>query len=386
VVRATPPDVVGEEDNAERMPKAESDRMKLLPAERIAPMTDGAPDAAHPHVPQELAVAKQAPDRNLALELVRVTEAAAMAAGRWVGRGDKIGGDGSAVDAMRALIGTVSMRGVVVIGEGEKDHAPMLYNGEEVGDGTGALCDVAVDPIDGTTLMAKGMPGAIAVIAVAERGTMFDPSAVFYMEKIAAGAEAADVIDINASPADNIKRVAKAKGGSPEDVTVCILDRPRHQQLVREVRDAGARIRFISDGDVAGAIAAARPGTGVDLLLGIGGTPEGIIAAAALRCMGGAMQAKLWPKDTAERRKALDAGHDLDRVLTAADLVRGDDIFFCATGVTDGELLRGVRYYADSVQTESIVMRSKSGTIRLVDSLHQLGKLRAYSAVDFDRH
>jgi fructose-1,6-bisphosphatase II len=287
---------------------------------------------------------------------------------------------------MRALIGTVSMRGVVVIGEGEKDEAPMLYNGEQVGDGTGALCDVAVDPIDGTTLMAKGMPGSIAVIAVSERGSMFDPSAVFYMDKIAVGSECADVIDINASATDNIRRVAKAKHGNPEDVTVCILDRPRHEKLVHEVREAGARIRFISDGDVAGAISAARPGTGVDILMGIGGTPEGIIAAAALRCMGGAMQAKLWPRDDDERRKALDAGHDLDRVLTTEDLVAGEDIFFCATGITDGELLRGVRYYADSVQTESIVMRSKSGTIRLVDSLHQLGKLRAYSAVDFDRH
>jgi fructose-1,6-bisphosphatase II len=209
---------------------------------------------------------------------------------------------------------------------------------------------------------------------------------VFYMQKIATGPECADVIDINASTTENIRRVATAKRGHPEDVTVCILDRPRHEQLVHEVRDAGARIRFISDGDVAGAISAARPGTGVDLLLGIGGTPEGIIAAAALRCMGGAMQAKLWPRDDEERQKALDAGHDLDRVLTTEDLVSGDDIFFCATGITDGELLRGVRYYADSVQTESIVMRSKSGTIRLVDSLHQLGKLRAYSAVDFDRH
>ncbi|MDP9115965.1 MAG: class II fructose-bisphosphatase [Actinomycetota bacterium] len=354
-------------------------------------MTDGPPDtlgsgSTDTNLPPALAVGRQAPDRNLALELVRVTEAAAMAAGRWVGRGDKNGGDGAAVDAMRALIGTVSMRGVVVIGEGEKDEAPMLFNGEEVGDGTGALCDVAVDPIDGTTLMAKGMPNSIAVIAVSERGSMFDPSAVFYMEKIAAGPEAAHVIDINASTTDNIKAVAKAKHGHPEDVTVCVLDRPRHQQLVRDVREAGARIRFISDGDVAGAISAARPGTGVDLLLGIGGTPEGIIAAAALRCMGGTLQAKLWPSDEAERRRALDAGHDLDRVLTTEDLVSGDDIFFCATGITDGELLRGVRYYADSVQTESIVMRSKSGTIRLVDSLHQLGKLRAYSAVDFDRH
>jgi fructose-1,6-bisphosphatase II len=278
------------------------------------------------------------------------------------------------------------MRGVVVIGEGEKDEAPMLYNGEEVGDGTGPLCDVAVDPIDGTTLMSKGMPNAIAVIAVSERGTMFDPSAVFYMEKIAAGHEAADVIDITAPTAENVRRVAKAKHGNAEDVTVCILDRPRHERLVREVRDAGARIKFISDGDVAGAISAARQGTGVDLLLGIGGTPEGIIAAAALRCMGGAIQARLWPRDDEERDKAVAAGHDLDRVLYTEDLVSGDDIFFCATGITDGELLRGVRYLADSVHTESIVMRSKSGTIRIIDSLHQLGKLRAYSAVDFDRH
>ena len=337
-------------------------------------------------IPASLAPRREAPDRNLALELVRVTEAAAMAAGRWVGRGDKIGGDGAAVDAMRKLIGTVSMRGIVVIGEGEKDDAPMLFNGEEVGDGTGALCDVAVDPIDGTTLMAKGMPGSIAVIAVAERGSMFDPSAVFYMDKIAAGPEAADVVDITAPVAENIRRVAKAKHGHPEDVTVCILDRPRHAQLIEQVRDAGARIRFISDGDVAGAISAARAGTGVDLLIGIGGTPEGIIAAAALKCMGGVMQAKLWPTDDDEKQRAIDAGHDLDRVLTTTDLVSGEDIFFCATGITDGELLRGVRYYADSVHTESIVMRSKSGTIRLVDSLHQLGKLRAYSSVDFDRN
>jgi fructose-1,6-bisphosphatase II len=336
-------------------------------------------------VPPELAVARQAPDRNLALELVRVTEAAAMAAGRWVGRGDKNGGDGAAVDAMRTLIGTVSMRGVVVIGEGEKDHAPMLYNGEEVGDGTGPLCDVAVDPIDGTTLMAKGMPNALAVIAVAERGTMFDPSAVFYMEKIAPGVEAADVIDITVPPAENVRRVAKAKNEHSEDVTVCILDRPRHMDLVREVRDSGARIKFISDGDVAGAIMAARPGTGVDLLLGIGGTPEGIIAAAALRCMGGTIQGRLWPRDDAERRKAIDAGHDLNRVLTTNDLVQGEDIFFCGTGITDGELLRGVRYYADAVRTESIVLRSKSGTVRVIDSLHQLGKLRAYSSINFDR-
>jgi fructose-1,6-bisphosphatase II len=327
---------------------------------------------------------RPAPDRNLALELVRVTEAAAMAAGRWVGRGDKNGGDGAAVDAMRTMIGTVSMRGVVVIGEGEKDQAPMLFNGEQVGDGTGAECDVAVDPIDGTTLMAKGMPNAIAVMAVADRGAMFDPSAVFYMEKIATGAAAADVVDITAPVAENVRRVAKAKHSSVGDVTVCILDRPRHEDLVREVREAGARIKFITDGDVAGAIAAAREGTGVDLLMGIGGTPEGIIAACALKCMGGELQGRLWPRDDEERQKALDAGHDLDRVLTLDDLVRGD-VFFVATGVTDGELLRGVQYRAGGgCTTQSLVMRSRSGTIRSIDSLHSLEKLRSYAAIDFD--
>jgi fructose-1,6-bisphosphatase II len=328
---------------------------------------------------------REPPDRNLALELVRVTEAAAMAAGRWVGRGDKNGGDGAAVDAMRKLIGTVSMRGVVVIGEGEKDEAPMLFNGEEVGDGNGPDCDVAVDPIDGTTLMAKGMPNALAVLAVAERGAMFDPSAVFYMEKLAVGPEAADVIDITAPVAENIRRVAKAKHSDVSDVTVCVLDRPRHEKLVGEIREAGARIHFISDGDVAGAISAARPGTGVDLLIGIGGTPEGIIAAAALKCMGGAIQAKLWPKDDEERRKAVDAGHDLDRVLGTDDLVRGDNVFFCATGVTDGDLVRGVHYRAGGCTTQSIVMRSKSGTVRMIDGFHRLTKLREYSSVDFDR-
>jgi fructose-1,6-bisphosphatase II len=327
---------------------------------------------------------RELPDRNLALELVRVTEAAAMSAGRWVGRGDKNGGDGAAVDAMRKLIGTVSMQGVVVIGEGEKDEAPMLFNGEEVGDGNGPACDVAVDPIDGTTLMAKGMPNAIAVLAVAERGSMFDPSAVFYMEKIAVGPEAADVIDLTAPVAENIRRVAKAKHTDVSDVTVCILDRPRHEQLVKEVRRAGARIHFISDGDVAGAISAARPNTGVDMLLGIGGTPEGIIAAAALKCMGGAIQARLWPQDDAEREKALAAGHDLDRVLSTDDLVSGENVFFCATGITDGDLLRGVYYRSGGCTTQSIVMRSKSGTVRMIDGFHRLTKLREYSTVDFD--
>jgi fructose-1,6-bisphosphatase II len=325
----------------------------------------------------------QEPDRNLALDLVRVTEAAAMAAGRWVGRGDKEGGDGAAVDAMRRLINSVPMRGVVVIGEGEKDNAPMLFNGEHVGDGTGAEVDVAVDPIDGTTLMAKGMPNALAVLAVAERGAMFDPSAVFYMEKLAVGPEAGDVIDINAPVAENLRRVAKAKRSHISDVTVCILDRPRHEQLVREVRDTGARIQFISDGDVAGAISAAREASEVDVLMGIGGTPEGIIAACALKCMGGTMQAKLWPRDAAEREKALAAGHDLDRVLSIDDLVTGDNAFFCATGVTSGDLLKGVRYRSSGAYTQSIVMRSKSGTTRVIDSYHRLEKLNLYSVVDF---
>jgi len=337
-------------------------------------------------LPDQLAVAPSSPDRNLALELVRVTEAAAMAAGRWVGRGDKNGADGVAVNAMRTLISTVGMNGTVVIGEGEKDNAPMLYNGEHVGSGHGPECDVAVDPIDGTTLTAKGMANAISVLAVAPRGSMYDPSAVFYMEKIATGPEAADVIDIAAPVKVNIDRVAKAKGGKPEDVTVVILDRPRHEDLVRAVRDAGARIRFISDGDVAGAIMAARYGTGVDLLLGIGGTPEGIIAAAAIKCMGGSIQGRLWPSSPEERVKATEAGHDLNRVLFTDDLVRGEDVFFCATGITDGELVPGVRYDHGAVRTSSIVMRSKSGTIREVNSLHQLSKLRAYSAVDFDRN
>jgi fructose-1,6-bisphosphatase II len=327
---------------------------------------------------------REAPDRNLAMELVRVTEAAAMAAGRWVGRGDKNGGDGAAVDAMRQLIGTVSMRGVVVIGEGEKDEAPMLFNGEEVGNGEGPSCDVAVDPIDGTTLMAKGMPNSVAVLAVAERGAMFDPSAVFYMEKLAVGPEAADVIDLTAPVAENIRRVAAAKHLDVSDVTVCVLDRPRHDELVAQIRRTGARIHFLTDGDVAGAISAARPNTGVDLLYGIGGTPEGIITAAAMKCMGGAMQGRLWPRDDDERARAVAAGHDLDRVLTADELVRSDNVFFCATGITDGDLLRGVHYHRGGCTTQSIVMRSKSGTVRMIDGYHRLTKLREYSSVDFD--
>jgi len=324
-----------------------------------------------------------APDRNLALELARVTESASMAAARWVGRGDKNGADGAAVSAMRMLINSVSMRGVVVIGEGEKDNAPMLFNGEEVGDGTGAACDVAVDPIDGTRLCANGMSNAISVLAVAKRGSMYDPSAVFYMEKLATGPAAAEVVDITAPPAVNVAAVAKAKGESPQDVTVVILDRPRHAELISQVRETGARIHLITDGDVAGAIMAAREGTGIDLLLGIGGTPEAIIAACALKCLGGVIQGRLAPRDDAERRRALDAGHDLSRVLTTDDLVSSDDVFFAATGITDGELMAGVRYRPGGATTHSLVMRSRSGTIRSIKSEHQLWKLRAYSSINF---
>ena len=334
--------------------------------------------------PAHLEVEAHAPDRNLALELVRVTEAAAMAAGRWVGRGDKNGADGAAVNAMRTLIGTVGMNGVVVIGEGEKDNAPMLFNGEQVGAGEGPECDVAVDPVDGTTLVAKGMNNGIAVMAVSARNSMYDPSAVFYMEKLVVGPEAADVVDIRLPVAENIRRVAKAKGSSVDDVTVVLLDRPRHEELAAQIRATGARIKFISDGDVAGAVEAARPDTGLDMLLGIGGTPEGIIAACAMKCLGGKIQGKLWPRDDAERQKALDAGHDLDRVLDTDDLVSGDDCFFVATGITDGELLRGVRYGRSTARTHSLVMRSRSGTIRSIESEHQLSKLRAYSTIDFE--
>ena len=335
-------------------------------------------------VPPELAVQRETPDRNLALELVRVTEAAAMAAGRWVGRGDKNGADGAAVNAMRTLIGTVGMNGVVVIGEGERDNAPMLYNGERVGAGDGPECDVAVDPVDGTTLVAKGMANGIAVMAVAPRNTMYDPSAVFYMEKLVVGPEAAEVVDIRLPVAENIRRVAKAKGSSVDDVTVVLLDRPRHDDLAAQIRATGARIKFISDGDVAGAVEAARPDTGLDMLIGIGGTPEGIIAACAMKCLGGLIQGRLWPRDDEERQKAIDAGHDLDRVLSTDDLVSGDDCFFVATGITDGELLRGVRYRSSIARTHSLVMRSRSGTIRSIESEHQLSKLRAYSAIDFE--
>ncbi len=315
------------------------------------------------------------PDRNLALELVRVTEAAAMGAARWVGRGDKEAADQAAVDAMRLMLDTVAMDGVVVIGEGEKDQAPMLFNGEEVGSGEGPAVDVAVDPLEGTRLTANGAPNAIAVIAVAERGTMFSPGAAVYMDKIAVGAAAADAIDIRQSPAENVRRVAEAKGIAPRDVAVVVLDRDRHESLIAELRDVGANVRLITDGDVAPAIAAAREGTGVDLVMGIGGTPEGVISAAAIKCIGGAMQGRLWPRDRDERRQLVDAGYDVDRVLTADDLVSGADLFIAATGVTDGALLRGVRLAGGVSVTESIVMRSRSGTIRRVRAEHSLAKL-----------
>jgi fructose-1,6-bisphosphatase II len=328
--------------------------------------------------PQEI------PDRNLGMELVRVTEAAAMAAARWMGRGDKDQADGAAVDAMRAVLSGVSMDGIVVIGEGEKDEAPMLYNGENIGDGHPPAVDIAVDPIDGTTLTSLGRPGAISVIALSERGTMFNPGPCVYMEKIATGPDAADAIDLTASVKANLKWVSKALRKDVADVTVVILDRDRHSHIIKECREAGARIRLIPDGDVAGAISAAWPESGADILFGIGGTPEGVIAACALKALGGAMQGRLWPRNDDERQKAIDAGYDLDQVLTLDDLVAGDDVFFAATGITDGELLRGVRFRGDGANTQSLVMRSKSGTIRKMDATHRWKKLMRYSSIKFD--
>jgi fructose-1,6-bisphosphatase II len=325
-------------------------------------------------------VAGAAPDRNLALELVRVTEAAAMGAGRWVGRGEKESADQAAVDAMRHMLQTVAMDGVVVIGEGEKDEAPMLYNGEHVGNGQGVEVDVAVDPLEGTRLTALGMPNAIAVIAVAERGTMFFPGAAVYMDKIAVGAAAANAIDIEASPAENVRNVARAKSKQVEDVVVVVLDRDRHTELIGELREVGASVRLITDGDVAPSIAASRVQSTVDMLMGVGGTPEGVISAAAIKCLGGAIQGKLWPRSVEERQSLLDAGYDLDRVLTTDDLVAGDDVFVAAPGVTDGALLSGVRYDSRGAVTDSIVMRSRSGTVRRIEAYHAFDKLRALSA------
>ena len=327
---------------------------------------------------------QQRPDRNLAMEMVRVTEAAAMAAGRWVGRGDKEAADQAAVDAMRLMIDSVAMDGVVVIGEGEKDEAPMLYNGEQVGNGEGPPVDVAVDPIDGTTLTSKGMGNALAVIAVAERGTMFDPGAAVYMDKIAVGPDAVDAIDLEAGPEENVRRVAKAKSKRPEDVSVVVLERDRHDELVSRIRSAGARVMFITDGDVQGAIVAAAPERhAADLLMGIGGTPEGVVAASALKCMGGAMQGRLYPRNEEETQKLVDAGYDLKQVLTTDDLVSGEEVFFAATGVTNGALLRGVRYRGDKIITDSMVMRSKSGTVRYVEAHHHIEKLKRFSRIEY---
>jgi fructose-1,6-bisphosphatase II len=317
------------------------------------------------------------PDRNLALELVRVTEAAALAAARWVGRGDKEQADQAAVDAMRLLLDTVPMDGLVVIGEGEKDEAPMLYNGERIGDGSPPEVDIAVDPLEGTTLTARGMPSALAVIALAERGTMFDPGPGVYMEKLAGGPSIADLLSLNEPLPDVIRKVAKRKEVEPTDVRVIMLDRPRHAEQVEAIREVGARIRFISDGDVSAALFAVSKGTGVDLLWGIGGTPEGVLSAAAIKCLGGELLGRLWPRDDDERQAALDAGYDLAEVLDANRLVAGEDVFFAATGVTDGDLLQGVRYLDDGhATTESLVMRSRSGTVRTVQARHDRPKLR----------
>jgi fructose-1,6-bisphosphatase II len=329
---------------------------------------------------------EERPDRNLALELVRVTEAAGLAAGRWVGRGDKVAADGAAVDAMRLMIDSVSMNGTVVIGEGEKDEAPMLFNGERVGTGDGPGVDVAVDPIDGTRLTAYAMPNALAVIALAERGSMFFPGAAVYMEKVATGPEAADAIDITAPPEENVRLVAKAKGMRPEEIGAVVLDRPRHEELVQRIREVGARVFLITDGDVAGAIAAARTErSGIDLLLGIGGTPEGVIGASALKCLGGAMQGRLSPRNDEERDKLLEAGFDLEAVLTTDDLVSGNDVFFAATGITTGSLLRGVEYTSGGAVTHSMVMRSRSGTVRYIEAEHSFGKLERFSRIAYRR-
>jgi fructose-1,6-bisphosphatase II len=318
------------------------------------------------------------PDRNLALELVRVTEAAALAAARWVGRGEKEKADQAAVDAMRLLLDTVPMDGRVVIGEGEKDEAPMLYNGERIGDGSPPEVDIAVDPLEGTRLTAQGQPSALSVIALSEKGTMFDPGPCVYMEKIAGGPRIVDCLSLDDPLSEVIRRVAEAKGSDPGDVTVIMLDRERHAEAVEEIREVGARIRFITDGDVSAALFAVSQDTsGIDMLWGIGGTPEGVLSAAAIKCLGGRILGRLWPRDDEERNAALDAGYDLDRVLDTADLVRGEDVFFAATGVTDGDLLQGVRYLGDGhATTDSLVMRSRSGTVREVKARHDRPKLR----------
>jgi fructose-1,6-bisphosphatase II len=324
------------------------------------------------------------PDRNLALELVRVTEAAALAAARMVGRGDKEGADQAAVDAMRSMLESVAMDGVVVIGEGEKDEAPMLFNGERIGDGSPPQVDIAVDPLEGTRLTALGMSNAVSVIALSERGTMFDPGPCVYMEKIAGGPEIADLLDLDRPLRDTLALVAERKGVDIRDVMVVMLDRERHHEAIREVREAGARVRLILDGDVAAALLAVSDSSRVDLLWGIGGTPEGVISAAAIKCIGGQLLGRLWPRSDEERQAATDAGYELERILDCDDLVAGDDVFFSATGVTDGDVLEGVRYQGDrGATTESLVMRSRSGTVRRIGARHDRSKMRTLSGVRY---
>jgi fructose-1,6-bisphosphatase II len=318
------------------------------------------------------------PDRNLALELVRVTEAAALAAARLIGMGDKEAADQAAVDAMRVVLDTVHMDGVVVIGEGEKDEAPMLFNGERIGDGTEPQVDIAVDPLEGTRLTALGMPSALAVIALSPRGTMFDPGPCVYMEKLAGGPDLADLLDLDRPIGETLARVAERRACDIRDIMVVVLDRPRHEEGIAVIREAGARVRLITDGDVSASLLAVSDRSPVTLLWGIGGTPEGVISAAAIKCIGGGLVGRLWPRDEEERRAAIDAGYDLDRVLSQDDLVRGDDCFFSATGVTDGDVLQGVRYEGAAATTESIVMRSRTGTVRRVQARHNRPKLRAY--------
>ena len=323
------------------------------------------------------------PDRNLGLDLARVTETAALAAARWQGRGDKEAADQAAVDGMRAHLGTLSLDGVVVIGEGEKDNAPMLQNGELVGNGDGRPVDIAVDPVDGTTLTAAGMPGALAVIAVSERNTMFFPGSMVYMDKIAVGPAARGVVELDAPVERNLTEVAKAKESDVNDLTVMILDRPRNQPYIDAVREAGARIRLIRDGDVSGAIATAREDSGIDMLLGIGGTPEGVLAAAAMRCMGGEIQGRMWARDDADRKRAAEEGFDLDEVLGTHDLVGGSNVSFAATGITGGEFLRGVTFTGQGATTHSVMMRSKTGSVRYMDAHHNLNKLNEFSSIEY---
>jgi len=327
---------------------------------------------------------KEQPSRNLALELTRVTEAAALAAARHMGRGNKEAGDQAAVDAMRLVLNSIEMDGVVVVGEGEKDEAPMLFNGERLGTGVAPKVDIAVDPVDGTRLLAQGRANSISTVALAERGSMFDPGPIVYMHKIAAGPEARGHIDIDASITDNIKAVARAKSADVDDLTVVILERDRHQEFIDEIRRAGARIRLITDGDVSGALMTAWPESGIDLLIGIGGTPEGVLAACALKCMEGEIQGRLYPRNEEEASLAREMGYDLEKVLTIDDLVSSDEIFFSVTGITDGELVEGVKFFGTGARTHSLVMRSQSGTVREITATHRWEKLMAYSQIPYD--